>query len=159
MTVYVRINGTDKAFPPAKYVQASTGEDTPSEPWRVKANAVNYNEVQLSWEPPIHPQGRIIGYRVYMTPPLPPLPVETKEPRASIIYQFEANTNYSFWVVARNNKAESNNSLVVKLDLSGIKALSVVENFKIASQSEDSVTVEWKASSASDGPIEYEILV
>lgn len=159
MTVYVRVNGTDKAFPPAKYVQASTGEDTPSEPWRVQAKPVNYNEVQLTWEPPIHPQGKIVGYRVYMTPPLPPKSIETKEPRATIKYDFEAKTNYSFWVVAFNNKLESNNSLVVKLELSGIQAISVVDDFKVASQSGDSVTLVWKASSASDGPVEYEIMV
>lgn len=30
MTVYVRVSGTDMAFPPAKYVQATTGEDSTS---------------------------------------------------------------------------------------------------------------------------------
>lgn len=28
MTVYVRVNGTNNVFPPAKYVQAITGEDS-----------------------------------------------------------------------------------------------------------------------------------
>lgn len=79
----------------------------PSEPWRVSASPVNCDEVQLKWEHPLHPRGKILGYKVYMTPPVPPLATETKETQLMIKYDFEANTNYSFWVIINNSFSET----------------------------------------------------
>lgn len=62
-------------------------------------------------------------------------------------------------MVARNSKAESNSSAVVKLELSDLAAIEKVEAFKVSKHTEDSVTLEWKAASALQSSIEYEIVV
>ena len=62
-------------------------------------------------------------------------------------------------MVARNSKAESNSSAVVKLELSDLAAIEKVEGLKVSKQSEDSVTLEWKAAPAPQSSIDYEIVV
>lgn len=157
MTVYVRIKGTVQAFPPAVYVQAFTGEDTPSEPWRVTAKAINYNEVLVKWDHPLHPRGKIVSYSVSMTPPVPPLSIEVKETQASIMYDFKANTSYSFWVVARNAKATSNSSQVIKLELSDIVTVGNIEGLNVHPLTETSVTLDWKPAPAKFGAVTYDV--
>lgn len=75
-----------------------SSSSVPSEPYRVTAKAVNFDEVVVSWERPLFPRGTILGYRVFMSPPLPPILMNTKEMKTSFKYDFEANSNYSFWV-------------------------------------------------------------
>lgn len=65
-----------------------------------------------------------------------------------------------FQVVARNSKADSNSSEVVKMELNDVTTTNKVDDLKVASQTDSSVTLQWKAlGSAENVTVEYEVFV
>jgi hypothetical protein len=61
------------------------------------------SQLCITWSKPLTPNGIVLDYRVYFTPPVPPVSfvssteskcITNKQPNPS----FVAGTNYSFWV-------------------------------------------------------------
>ncbi|XP_037803738.1 sortilin-related receptor-like isoform X3 [Penaeus monodon] len=68
--VYIREKNTSKIFPPSKTKIIHTEQGIPSPPFNVEAEQIRYDLV-ITWMPPIHPNGPINMYHVYMFPPNP----------------------------------------------------------------------------------------
>ncbi|XP_058808716.1 sortilin-related receptor-like [Phymastichus coffea] len=165
-TVYVKVKGQPTIFPPAKYLQVTTGEGQPSEPWNVTAVQRNGTRIEVSWQPPIHPNGIITGYDVFMSPPIPPAPMH-RQPKTSVIIDdnFVAGNNYSFRVVARNKDHESNPSAMANITFDGSANIDNIEDLKVTDKTNHSVTLSWKKIDAADayvvtprGPLSYPAL-
>ncbi|XP_045625309.2 sortilin-related receptor isoform X2 [Procambarus clarkii] len=70
LKVYVREKNGSQIFPPIKSRIFHTQEAIPSPPEGVKVEQLR-DRVKVSWSPPIHPNGPIKQYRVYVSPPNP----------------------------------------------------------------------------------------
>lgn len=77
----------------------------PSPPWNVTVVQKNSNIAQVSWRKPRRPNGHIIEYHVFSTPPLPPLQTVVRPQDqssttgyAEISTHFEPGAQYSVWV-------------------------------------------------------------
>jgi hypothetical protein len=72
----------------------------PSPPLNVTAKQLNAHQVVVSWQPPISPNGKIVSYVVFMTPPIPPIWKLQSGSKTSFIMNndYSADNNYSFWV-------------------------------------------------------------
>lgn len=62
-----------------------TGEYNPTPPYDVKAEQRNGSRIEVTWQPPITPNGIITGYDVFMTPPIPPALVHPQQKTHIII--------------------------------------------------------------------------
>lgn len=145
VTIYVRIKGQSVIFPPAKYRMVMTGEGTPTAPWNLTVTQRNGTSVELTWQPPIHPNGIITGYEGFITPPIPPMQMSFLQKTSQVIdIAFEAGKNYSFWVVAKNKKFESPSSNVATLTFDGAANIDNIEDLKVLDRTNHSVTLSWK---------------
>ncbi|KAL6422754.1 hypothetical protein ACFW04_010753 [Cataglyphis niger] len=151
LTVYVKVKGQSKVFPPAKYLVVRTGEGVPSEPWNVTVTQKNGTRVEVSWLPPQHPNGLIIGYQVYITPPIPPMEFSRQKTSAIIDMPFEAGKNYSFWIVAKNRQYESFSSKVATLTFDGSANIDDIEDLRVVATTNHSVTLTWNKMKDVDG--------
>jgi len=151
LTVYVKVKGQSTAFPPAKYQIITTGEGVPSEPWNVTVTQKNGTRVEVSWRQPEHPNGLIIGYQVYITPPIPPMEFSRQKTSAIIDMAFEAGKNYSFWIVAKNRQHLSVSSKVATLTFDGSANIDDIEDLRVVSTTNHSVTLTWKKMKDVDG--------
>jgi hypothetical protein len=72
----------------------------PSPPLNVTARQLNAQQVLVSWQVPSSPNGTIVSYVVYQTPPVPPIQKLHTGSKTSYIMidDYSANKNYSFWV-------------------------------------------------------------
>lgn len=72
----------------------------PSPPWNVTAMQLNAQQVVVSWQAPKSPNGTIVSYMVFQTPPVPPIQKLHTGSKTSFIMNgdYSANVNYSFWV-------------------------------------------------------------
>ncbi|EZA49376.1 Sortilin-related receptor [Ooceraea biroi] len=151
LTVYVKLKGQPTVFPPAKYLVVMTGEGVPSDPWNVTVTQKNGTRVEVSWRPPVHPNGLILDYIGYITPPIPPLEFTRQKTSAIIDMPFEAGKNYSFWVVARNRQYQSASSKVATLMFDGSANIDDIEDLRVVATSNHSVTLAWKKMKDVDG--------
>lgn len=145
-----------------------TGEDVPSPPWGVTATQRNGTRIEVSWNPPMVPNGLIKGYEVFMTPPIPPasyVPHLQSKTFFIIDSEFEANKNYSFWVVAKNKEYESSSSNVATITFDGSVNIDNIEDLKVIDKTNHSVTLAWKKVKNAEsyvitprGPISYPAL-
>lgn len=143
LTVYVKLKGQSTIFPPAKYLNVMTGEGIPSPPWNVTATQRNGTRVEVSWRPPIRPNGPITGYEVFVSPPIPPTSYSLQKTSWIIETAFEAGTNYSFWVIARNRENESNSSNVETLVFDGAANIDDIKHLSVIAMTNLSVTLTW----------------
>ncbi|XP_031838991.2 sortilin-related receptor [Nomia melanderi] len=144
VTVYVRVKGQSTVFPPAKYLIVMTGKGVPSEPRNLTVKQGNGTRVELHWLPPLHPNGPIIGYEGFMTPPNPPVRFFKVKSPAVIDLMFEDGKNYSFWVIARNGEYESASSNVATLTFDGSVNIDYIEKLLIFATTNHSVELGWK---------------
>lgn len=72
----------------------------PSPPWNVTAMQLNAHQVLVSWQAPRSPNGTIVSYVIFQTPPVPPVQKLQIGSKTSFIMvsDYEADINYSFWV-------------------------------------------------------------
>ncbi|XP_046384175.1 sortilin-related receptor-like isoform X2 [Ischnura elegans] len=141
LTVYVKIKDSDQVFPPASYAWVTTAQDVPSPPRNVTVVQKSATVVEVSWMPPLHPNGEITAYVVNMVPPIPPLRKRIDHAahnKVLITSQFVGGFNYSFWVSAMN-AVESNSSKVVTLTFDKNATINVAEDLKVIKDSEKSV--------------------
>lgn len=149
LTVYVKVKGT--VFPPAKHLIITTGEGVPSEPWNVTVTQKNGTRVEVTWRQPEHPNGLIMGYQGYITPPIPPMEFSRPKTSAIIDMAFEAGKNYSFWIVAKNRQYQSVSSKVATLTFDGSANIDDIEDLRVVSTTNHSVTLTWKKMKDVDG--------
>lgn len=151
VTVYVRTKGQE--YPPAKYVTAITGEGVPSPPWNVTVKQLDALQVLVSWQPPRTPNGNIVNYQVFMTPPLPPMQKTQNGSKTSFIMDgnFDPDETYSFWVKARNKASESGSSEVATLSFDGDAIIEPIQGLVVEHISNRSVSLTWKSVKKADG--------
>lgn len=72
----------------------------PSPPWNVTAVQLNAHQVVVRWQAPKAPNGTILSYVIFQTPPIPPIRKLQTGSKTSLIVNgdYDANVNYSFWV-------------------------------------------------------------
>lgn len=72
----------------------------PSPPENVTATQLNAQQVRVTWKAPGSPNGTIVSYMVFQTPPVPPIQKLQIGSKTSFIMNddYDANVNYSFWV-------------------------------------------------------------
>lgn len=100
-TVYVRIENSNTIFPPAKYLEATTSEGFPSEPWNLTAIQRNGSHVLLSWNKPHQPNGIITTYEIcWISNNSREIKLELSGNETSHLLssEFEDNVTYTFWV-------------------------------------------------------------
>ncbi|XP_020710796.1 sortilin-related receptor isoform X2 [Athalia rosae] len=142
-TVYVRIKGQSTVFPPAKNLTVMTGQGVPSPPWNVTVAQKNGTRVEVSWRPPLHPNGPITGYEVFTTPPIPPKSITLTKTSVIIDTPFQAGTNYSFWVIAKTKEHDSNSSNVATITFDGAANIDGIENLSVVATTNSTVTLTW----------------
>ncbi|XP_076042677.1 sortilin-related receptor-like [Oratosquilla oratoria] len=100
--VYLRESGQDVIYPPLESITSRTEPGIPSPPLEVAAKQVD-TKVQVSWKPPMYPNGNIIKYHVFMLPPIPAQETEVFAPATNITLSIpDSNTTFYIWVVAGN---------------------------------------------------------
>lgn len=151
LTVYVKLKGQNLIFPPAKYLVVMTGEGVPSPPWNVTVSQKNGTKVEVSWRPPVLPNGPITGYEGYITPPIPPMQFSLQKTSVIIDIAFEAGKNYSFWVRARNREYQSSESNVATLTFDGSANIDDIEDLRVSDITNNSVTLSWRKIKDADG--------
>jgi hypothetical protein len=72
----------------------------PNPPWNITLNQKSAREVEVRWLPPLKPNGVLVNYILYMSPPFPPVEMvlSSKLNYYSVKVEFEVGKNYSFWV-------------------------------------------------------------
>ncbi|XP_059482311.1 sortilin-related receptor-like [Neocloeon triangulifer] len=153
LTVYVRIKGSPDAFPPAKYVTARTAEGEPSPPWNISLNQKSAREMEVRWEPPTRANGIIINYILFMSPPYPPVQqvLGAKQNYYTVRMDFEFGQNYSFWMTSRNGREMSKISQIASHRFDGDAFVDGIEELKVTSVANNSVSLSWKAVQGVEG--------
>jgi hypothetical protein len=66
----------------------------------VTVKQLNAHQVLVSWQPPSSPNGKILNYVVFLTPPIPPIQHLLSGSKTSFIMNsdYDADEKYSFWV-------------------------------------------------------------
>uniref|UniRef100_A0A8D9B9P9 Sortilin-related receptor n=1 Tax=Cacopsylla melanoneura TaxID=428564 RepID=A0A8D9B9P9_9HEMI len=145
MTVYVRKINTTRVDPPSVYIQARTAEGVPSPPWNVTVSLFSASRLGVKWAKPIEPNGQILEYSIYVTPPLPPLEfmASPDQTEAIIEYpQFKPNQKYSVWVTA-SNTYKSFNSNIVTLVMEASVFMEGVRNLRAVGIFPSEVILTW----------------
>lgn len=150
MTVFVRQKSQSNVTPPAKYNVATTAESTPSAPMNVVAVQKNGTVVEVSWRPPLYPNGLITGYELYVSPPLPPRQYPTSKTSA-LVGIVPGFGEYSFWVIAKNRRASSITSTIATLVFDGAAIIEEVKDLKVSETTNNSVTLTWKKVNGAEG--------
>lgn len=166
VTVYVRLRGTDKAYPPYLFSNVTTAEGIPSPPMDVVVTQLNGSKVKVSWSAPKNTSGILTAYTVYYGPvatnAAPPQPQQMRsgpDDTSTIISSvFHGNTSYQFWVRARNTKYESSNSQLVKLLFDDASNIDELKNLHVVSASANNITIAWDRIEKADGYIVYHVL-
>lgn len=166
VTVFVRVRGTEKVYPPYLYSNVTTAEGIPSSPLSVNVTQLNGSKVQVSWLPPKNASGVLTAYTVYYSPvatnAAPPQPQAVRrgpdDTSAVISSVFHGNTSYQFWVRARNTKYESSNSQLVKLLFDDASNIDDLKNLHVVSASANNITIAWEPIKVADGYVVYHVL-
>ncbi|XP_045536958.1 sortilin-related receptor-like [Papilio machaon] len=156
VTFYIRDSKSNKTYPSMKYVNTTTGEGVPSPPLRVSVRQMIGSRVNVIWDPPAAPRGRLRRYTLYYAPPLPPAQkvvfVTHHEPVSLTVRgYFKPNTNYSFWVTATNNAYTSNSSEVMYLTFDEVGDVDDLKNITVTRLPNNSVSVKWDKIRSVDG--------
>lgn len=155
VTIYVRIAGKERIFPPSLYSVHTTGEDLPSPPWNLTVIQKSGDIVEVKWTKPTRPNGVIKQYMVYSTPPLPPmrtlvLPQQTSVQHTLVSTIFQPGAQYSFWVVAENTAGVSNSSEVFKL-VSEEANIGMVKGVHLLCNGDKPCLMTWKDAEGASG--------
>lgn len=177
VTVYVRITGTKKEFPPYRFYEVATAEggkidDTllqfnrnlcsfpfivPSEPINVSVVQINGSRIQVSWSPPQKPNGHLEGYTVYHRPQLQSNAnvqinrVGAAENSLIIESDFQGNITYEVWVKAKNRRQESMSSKLVQITFDGTSNIDQISGLSMVDMTETSMKLAWNKIPKAEG--------
>ena len=145
ITVYVRTKGSETVYPPALYATAYTKLGAPSPPWNVTVRQLSHADVQINWNAPVISNGIIIQYRVYVSPPTPPISVVTRTTELMLSHRFEPGVNYTFYVKAETTFYTSEASKNVFLVFDGAAVIDSVSNLRVDSVDNVTARLVWDA--------------
>ncbi|KAK7863063.1 hypothetical protein R5R35_006484 [Gryllus longicercus] len=138
----------------SSYITSRTLEGEPSSPWNVTVRQMSGVSVRVSWNKPKLANGILKLYRVFHTPPFPPvskLSPAVEHPSEEIRGEFVGDKEYKFWVVAENGVATSNNSAVAVLKFDDAAKIDRVTKLKASAITNSSVTLTWMTVSKVEG--------
>ncbi|XP_076310963.1 sortilin-related receptor-like isoform X2 [Tachypleus tridentatus] len=143
--VYVRRVNQTKEYSPSVYIQVTTEEAAPSPPLNVTVAEVIGKKVVISWEPPQQGNLHVSNYKVYFSPPTPPLSVTVNgsEHKKAITFYFKPGETYTFWVTAVSGRLESLNSLPAQLSFAENFIIQPVTKLRKQALTNTSVTLVW----------------
>ncbi|XP_042893587.1 sortilin-related receptor-like isoform X2 [Penaeus japonicus] len=146
--VYVREKNTSKVFPPSKTKIIHTEQGFPSPPFNVEVEQVGY-DVVVTWMPPIHPNGPINAYHVYMFPPNPAREVLLSGNGTTFTVPSSSVENGTLvWVTVMNQEYMSDASERKKIYLQSTETeVDIVVN----DVNTTSVSISWDAVPGVDG--------
>uniref|UniRef100_A0A646QCG5 Sortilin-related receptor n=1 Tax=Hemiscolopendra marginata TaxID=943146 RepID=A0A646QCG5_9MYRI len=162
VTVYLRLRGNKHVSQPTIYITQRTLSDVPTPPQNLTMKQVDGISM-LHWLPPLHANGILQGYRVYMSPPVPPRYDEIRSPsitsysienmqKLHMLDGFSPDANFSFWVTAIAQDMESANSNKVLLLSNKRYILDQVKNLTVTEVGNTSVILNWnKPKESIDG--------
>ena len=130
-------------FYPVVYVSVATKMGSPSAPWNVTVHQVSSIDVLVSWSPPTQLNGIVTQYRVYMTPPAPPMATVSRSTQLLLSYRFDVATNYSFQVAAENNAYAGEKSKSVWFVPDALAVLDTVSGLRVVDVDNSSVRIAW----------------
>lgn len=104
LLAYTKVGGTLKSPP----TTAKTFKGKPGKPTNVRFTEVNYQFIELEWDPPLRPNGRISRYRVYYRQNVTgatwvSVPVSIYSPRSARVNALIFNRYYEFKIQATNS--------------------------------------------------------
>ena len=79
---------------------ASSAATEPSPPWRVNATQLDHHSIRVTWRAPKHLNGRLLNYRLSLTPPEPPQMFITRHTNFTVVLDFQPGVAYTFFVSA-----------------------------------------------------------
>lgn len=117
----------------------------PSPPIDVSVVKKNMSLIEVRWSPPIHPNGKLQAYTIFLSPPTPPfsLSVNAMRKNATLYFDFEAKKEYTITVTANNQMYESNHSAPFKFRFDDVEMVNGVANLKVDKKTENSITLSW----------------
>ncbi|XP_037072777.1 receptor-type tyrosine-protein phosphatase F-like [Pollicipes pollicipes] len=151
VTVFVRAEGRDAAFPASQYISVQTLSARPTPPWQMTATQLNHNSVRVSWQPPKHMNGRLLNYRLSMVPPQPAHVFHTRHTNFTVVEDFLPGANYTFFVQAENAEFLSESSHPASLVFDGDAVIGAVTGVAVEERTPRSLTLSWDALPAADG--------
>ncbi|XP_045481036.1 sortilin-related receptor-like isoform X2 [Harmonia axyridis] len=148
MTVYVRNTNTSVIFPPAKFMQATTKEGIPSEPYNITVKQVDSAHINISWNKPLSPNGIVEFYEIGMRSLDPNfsrnLQIHNRTETDYLLEDdFVHNMTYSFFVTASNRFHKSKQSEIVTFTFDRNINLNGIENLVALDVTNSSVTLAW----------------
>lgn len=164
VTVYARMNGSDRVDPPYLYINVTTAEGVPTEPLNVNVTQMNGSRVKISWDPPLQPYGILKEYTVYYrvqsknVQQAHSVKVSPQEHSIVLESNFEPNNTYEYWVRAKNSKNESPNSKLVRLSFDNSSDMDRLSGLHVTHIGSDFIQVEWSEIKGVDGYLVQTIL-
>lgn len=148
ITFYIWDSRLNKTYASSKYVNTTTGEGIPSPPLRVTVRQNIGSRVEVLWDRPEVPNGVIRYYKLYYSPPDPPIVkiIHANDTKTqSVIFKgyFMPKTNYSFWVKSLNSLYTSNSSEVMYLTFDDGGDVDDLANVSMARLNASAVYLEW----------------
>ncbi|CAL8091762.1 unnamed protein product [Orchesella dallaii] len=146
-TVTVFVKNGEKVYPPAVYINVTTTEAASTAPFNLEVRQNTTEDLIISWKKPHTPNGKIILYKVYFSPPVPPANIDSDKETLVISNKqsdpvFLPGVNYTFWVTAENGFGEGERSEVKNYVYNGEVAL--LKSFKIDAVGENSAKFSWE---------------
>eukprot|EP00111_Clytia_hemisphaerica_P021271 TCONS_00062616-protein len=153
---YTKVGGLLKSPP----VTRKTFEGKPGKPTNVRFIDVNYQYVQLEWDPPLNPNGRLSRYRVNYrqkgsSGDWTQVPVSTFNPRSARVNGMVFNRVYEFKIEATNSIGWGEPAIeeVLVTTERSVAQSPVILAIPSTSIRHTSVIVEWRARFDGNAPI------
>nr|XP_027196293.1 sortilin-related receptor-like [Dermatophagoides pteronyssinus] len=127
-------------YPSNSFVIVTTESVSPPAPINLTVQIVEYNEVLLNWSTP-ESSIPIKSYRVYRTPPNPPITIDSHYNQIQLCC-FLAGINYTFWVTSLTRNLESQDSIKIPLVVGSI---ATIQNFTAKNVNINSIELSWQS--------------
>ncbi|XP_043197932.1 sortilin-related receptor-like, partial [Amphibalanus amphitrite] len=145
ITVFVRAEGRPDVFPASQYISQRTASAKPSPPWRVNATQLDHHSIRVSWRPPKHLNGRLLNYRLSLTPPQPPQMFITRHTNFTVVLDFQPGVEYSFFVQAENSAMLSERSHSASVVFDADAVIAPLSEFRAVPAADGhGLTVRWQ---------------
>lgn len=153
VTFYIQDSKSNRTYASLKYVNMTTGEGVPSPPRRVSVSQLVGRRVNVRWDAPLEPRGRLHHYTLYYAPPLPPMQHDISPDDLTINVKgfFKPNITYSFWMTATNGASTSPSSTVMNITFEEPGDVDELANVSVARPSPDRAELHWHHIRAVDG--------
>lgn len=134
----------------------------PSPPRRLSITASGQDSLELTWQPPDIPNGKIVSYTLKATAietkapyPLPPIEadVQGEFANATTIYGLHPGTKYNISILAANAQGTSDEAYTI--DWTRIGPPNKPSPPRVLDKSDRTITIEVPPGSSENGPLTY----